>query len=107
MTTATTDCDPKLRTIVAGAIGNALEWYDFALFGFFAPIISQLFFPSENHLASLLDTFGVFALGFFMRPVGGLIFGHIGDRLGRKRALEISVLLMAIPTVLVGLLPTY
>ena len=63
-------------------IGNVLEWYDFALFGFLTPIISPLFFPSEDRLASLLATYGVFALGFLMRPVGGVLFGHIGDRLG-------------------------
>ena len=95
------------KTVAAGAIGNVLEWYDFGLIGFFAPVISRLFFPSEERLASLLGTFGVFATGFLMRPLGGLIFGYIGDRLGRKRALELSVLLMAVPTTLVGLLPTY
>lgn len=95
------------RTVLAGVIGNVLEWYDFALFGFLTPVISPLFFPSENRLASLLDTYGVFALGFLMRPVGGVLFGHIGDRLGRKKALEWSVILMALPTTAVGLLPTY
>jgi MHS family proline/betaine transporter-like MFS transporter len=95
------------RTILAGAIGNVLEWYDFALFGFVAPVISAEFFPSENRLAALLNTFGVFALGFFMRPIGGMIFGHVGDRYGRRKALGLSVLMMAVPTTLVGLLPTY
>jgi MHS family proline/betaine transporter-like MFS transporter len=95
------------RTIAAGAIGNVLEWYDFGLFGFFAPVISRLFFPSHDELASLVGTYGVFATGFLMRPFGGLIFGYIGDRLGRKRALELSVLLMAVPTTLMALLPTY
>src|SRR4051812_20480447 len=97
----------EARTVVAGVIGNVLEWYDFALFGFFAPVLGGLFFPASDRIASLLATFGVFALGFLMRPVGGLIFGHIGDRLGRKRALELSVLLMAGPTTLVGALPSY
>jgi MHS family proline/betaine transporter-like MFS transporter len=95
------------RTVVAGAIGNVLEWYDFGLFGFFAPVISRQFFPAENRLASLLGTFGVFAVGFLVRPLGGILFGSLGDRLGRKRALEVSVLLMAIPTTLLGLLPTH
>ncbi len=90
------------RTIAAGAIGNVLEWYDFGLFGFFAPVISRLFFPSQHELASLLGTYGVYATGFLMRPLGGLVFGHIGDRVGRKRALELSVLLMAVPTTLAG-----
>src|SRR5205807_1989688 len=87
--------------------GNLLEWYDFGLFGYFAPIISRLFFPREEKLAALLGTFGIFAVGFLMRPLGGLVFGYIGDRWGRKRALEWSVALMAVPTTLLGLLPTY
>jgi MHS family proline/betaine transporter-like MFS transporter len=95
------------RTVVAGAVGNVLEWYDFGLFGYFAPVIAREFLPSHDPLASLLGTFGVFATGFLMRPVGGLVFGYIGDRLGRKPALELSVLLMAVSTALLGLLPTY
>jgi MHS family proline/betaine transporter-like MFS transporter len=96
-----------VRTICAGAIGNVLEWYDFALFGFLAPVLSPLFFPSENRLASLLDTYGVFAIGFLMRPLGGVIFGHIGDKLSRKTALQWSVMMMALPTTAIALLPTY
>jgi MHS family proline/betaine transporter-like MFS transporter len=103
----TTAAPHRLRTVLAGMIGNVLEWYDFALFGFLAPILSPLFFPTEDRLASLLATYGIFALGFLMRPVGGVLFGHIGDRLGRKKALEWSVLLMALPTTVLGLLPTY
>ena len=95
------------RTATAGAVGNVLEWYDFGLFGFFAPSLAHQFFPEGDKLAALVETFGVFAAGFLMRPLGGLIFGHIGDRLGRKRALELSVLLMAVATTLLGLLPTY
>ena len=95
------------KTVAAGAIGNVLEWYDFGLFGFFAPVISQLFFPSHDELASLVGTYGVYATGFLMRPLGGVVFGYIGDRMGRKRALELSVLLMAVPTTLMALLPTY
>jgi MHS family proline/betaine transporter-like MFS transporter len=95
------------RTVAAGAIGNVLEWYDFGLFGFFAPVISRLFFPSHDELASLVGTYGIFATGFLMRPLGGVVFGYIGDRMGRKRALELSVLLMAVPTTLMALLPTY
>src|SRR5918998_812271 len=107
MMTQLEDAEKTTQTVVAGAIGNVLEWYDFALFGFFAPIIGTMFFPSSDRLASLLATFGVFALGFLMRPLGGLIFGHIGDRVGRKKALELSVLLMAVPTTVVGVLPGY
>ncbi len=95
------------RTVVAGMAGNVMEWYDFALYGYFAPVIAKLFFPSDNHLVSLLSTFGVFAAGFLMRPLGGLIFGHLGDTIGRRRALAASVILMAVPTFLIGALPTY
>ncbi|MGD2141718.1 MAG: MFS transporter [Burkholderiales bacterium] len=94
-------------TVVAGTIGNVMEWYDFALYGFFAPVIAQLFFPSGNHLASLIATFGVFAAGFVMRPIGGVIFGYIGDRLGRAAVLRISVVTMGAATFLLGALPTH
>jgi MHS family proline/betaine transporter-like MFS transporter len=95
------------RNTIGGVVGNVLEWYDFAIFGYFAPIIGAQFFPAENQVAALINAFGVFAAGYMMRPLGGLVFGHLGDRLGRKRALQLSVLLMAIPTTLLGLLPTY
>ncbi len=95
------------RTALAGAVGNVLEWYDFGLFGFFAPVIGRLFMPPEGNLIPLLETYGVFATGFLARPVGGVLFGYIGDRMGRKRALELSVLLMAAATALMGLLPTH
>jgi len=95
------------RTLLAGAIGNVLEWYDFALYGYFAPIFAALFFPSDSRSISLLSAFGVFAVGFLARPLGALLFGHWGDTLGRRHALAWSVLLMALPTCLVGLLPPY
>lgn len=95
------------RVVSAGVIGNVLEWYDFAVYGFFAPILAAQFFPAENRMVSLLAAFGAFAVGFLMRPVGAVFFGHIGDRYGRARALLLSVAMMAIPTVLMGLLPTY
>ena len=95
------------RNLIGGVVGNILEWYDFAVFGYFAPILGAQFFPSDDSLASTLNAFGVFAAGYVMRPLGGVLFGHFGDRLGRKRALELSVFLMAIPTTLVGLLPTH
>ena len=98
---------PLDRQAIAGVIGNVLEWYDFAVFGYFAPIIGRQFFPSDDHVASLLNAFGVFAAGYLMRPLGGVIFGSIGDRLGRKRALQLSIAMMALPTTLLGLLPTH
>jgi MFS transporter, MHS family, proline/betaine transporter len=95
------------KTVAAGAVGNMLEWYDFALYGFFAPVFAALFFPSESPSVSLIAAFGVFAVGFIARPIGALLFGYWGDTLGRREALARSVILMAIPTCLVGLLPTY
>ena len=93
--------------IAAGAIGNILEWYDFAVYGFFATVIGRVFFPKEDPIAQLLFTFGIFAIGYLMRPLGGMLIGHIGDRFGRKEALSISVAVMAIPTFIVGILPGY
>lgn len=95
------------KIIAAGMIGNVLEWYDFAIYGYFATAIGRHFFPHEDAVAQLLSTFGVFAVGYMMRPVGGAIIGHIGDRYGRRAALTVSVAAMAIPTFLIGLLPGY
>ena len=95
------------RVIIAGMIGNGLEWYDFALYGYFAPIIGKLFFPGSDPFVQLINTYGIFAAGFLMRPVGGVFFGLIGDRFGRKAALTLSLVMMAVPTACIGLLPTY
>jgi MFS transporter, MHS family, proline/betaine transporter len=95
------------RAILAGIAGNVMEWYDFTVYGYFAAVIGRQFFPAEDPISSLLAAFGVFAAGFLMRPFGSLIFGHIGDKMGRKAALTASVALMAVPTFLIGLLPTY
>src|SRR6516165_11292016 len=94
-------------TVLAGMIGNAVEWYDYGLYGYLAPVLAGLFFPSRDPLDSLLAAFGVFAAGFLLRPLGAVAFGHLGDRLGRKKALVVSVALMAVPTGLIALLPTY
>ena len=95
------------RVIAAGAVGNVLEWYDFAVYGYFAAAIGRVFFPSQDAVAQILAAFGIFAVGFLMRPVGGALIGHIGDRLGRRAALTFSIAAMAVPTFLVGILPGY
>lgn len=95
------------RVIAAGAIGNVLEWYDFAVYGYFAAAIGRAFFPQEDPVAQVLAAFGIFAVGFLMRPVGGALIGSIGDKFGRRTALTVSVAAMAIPTFLVGILPSY
>jgi MHS family proline/betaine transporter-like MFS transporter len=97
----------NIRRQVAGSVGNILEWYDFAVYGFLAPAMSPLFFPDDDKLSALINTYGIFAAGYLMRPLGGVVFGHIGDRFGRKRALQLSITMMAIPTVLIGLLPLH
>jgi MHS family proline/betaine transporter-like MFS transporter len=95
------------RVVVSGMVGNALEWYDFALYGHLAVLLSQHFFPSDNPTTSLLATYGTFAAGFLIRPLGAVLFGYLGDTYGRKHSLAISIMMMAIPTACIGLLPTY
>ena len=97
----------KSRLFAAGAVGNVLEWYDFAVYGYFATSIGQAFFPQQDKVAQVLSAFGIFAVGFLMRPVGGALFGHVGDRIGRRAALNVSIAAMAIPTFLIGVLPGY
>jgi MHS family proline/betaine transporter-like MFS transporter len=98
---------PLFRTVVTSMMGNLFEFYDFILFAYFAPILGKLFFPSADETTELIKAFGVFAVGFIVRPLGGVVFGHIGDRVGRKQALVLAIMLMAIPTAIIGLLPTY
>lgn len=96
-----------LKFIIPGISGNVLEWYDFCLYGYFASIFAQEFFPAKTPTLSLIAAFGAFASGYFMRPLGALVFGYLGDRIGRKQVLIFAVLLMVIPTVIIGCLPTY
>ncbi len=97
----------KTRIVGASAIGNILEWFDFAIYGYFAITIGKTFFPHQDTVAQLLSTFGVFAIGCLMRPLGSLISGSIGDRYGRRAALNVSMSGMAFATFLVGILPGY
>lgn len=99
---------PALRKVIsAAAMGNFVEWFDFAVYGFLATVIAAQFFPGDDVSLGLLKTFGIFAVAFAMRPLGGIFFGILGDRLGRKGVLSMTILLMAGSTTLMGLLPTY
>jgi MHS family proline/betaine transporter-like MFS transporter len=97
----------SLKVVLAAITGHALEFYDFTIYAVFALKIGELFFPNSSEFAQILSSLAVFAVGFVMRPVGGVVFGHIGDKYGRRRALIIAVSGMAIITFLVGLLPDY
>ena len=98
---------PSKKAIFAGVLGTALQWYDFAIFGYFAPIIALTFFSSKNPTSALLSVFVVFAVGYLLSPLGSVFFGFIGDRYGRKHALTVSILAMAIPTAMISILPSY
>lgn len=104
----TTKHPQKLRfIIIATLLGNTLEWYDFALYGYLTPFFLTLFFPEKDPSTSLIHAFIVLAAGYIMRPLGSLSLGYFGDRFGRKKALIITVILMTIPVTLIGCLPTY
>ena len=99
---------PLRRVVMASLIGTTIEWYDFFLYGSAAALVfNKLFFPEFDPLTGTLLAFATYALGFVARPVGGIVFGHYGDRIGRKRLLMLSLILMGLATVLIGLLPTY
>src|SRR5438876_473688 len=96
------------RVVLASFIGTAIEWYDFFLYGTAAALVfDKLFFPTLDHAAGVMASFSTYAVGFFARPIGGVVFGHYGDRLGRKSMLVISLVMMGTATFLIGLLPTY
>ncbi len=96
-----------IKSTVSSLIGNTLEWYEYTLYAYFATVISSLFFPSHDQVVSMILTFSTFAVGLAARPIGGLIFGYIGDKFSRKNMLTLTMLLMTIPTLCIGLLPTY
>ena len=95
------------RVIIASSAGTAFEWYDFFIFGTLAPVISKVFFAGLETTSALLAALALFAAGFAFRPLGALIFGVVGDKLGRKGAFLVTVTLMGSATFLIGLLPTY
>lgn len=97
----------RLRAIFVGSAGNLVEWFDFYCYSAFALYFASSFFPAQDATAQMMSTAGIFALGFFVRPIGGILFGHIGDRHGRKTALMASVLLMCFGSLLIACAPTY
>ncbi|MBO1111380.1 MFS transporter [Bordetella petrii] len=98
---------PAWRIIAAASIGNALEWFDLVVYGFFAVTISRLFFPTDNDSISLLLTLGTFGVSFFMRPLGAVVLGVYADRVGRRATLTLSIVLMMLGTLLIAVMPTY
>ncbi len=97
----------RLTSIIGGSIGNLVEWYDWYAYSAFSIYFAQVFFPKSNQTAQLLNTAGIFAVGFLMRPIGGYVFGSIADKKGRKTAMTLSVLLMSMGSLLIALLPGY
>src|SRR5258708_28910591 len=98
----------EVRTLTLASLGGALEFYDFVVFVFFTTAIGKLFFAANlADWVRQFQTFGIFAAGYLARPLGGIVMGHFGDTRGRKRMFTLSVLLMAVPTLLMGFLPTY
>ncbi|MBA4115783.1 MAG: MFS transporter [Rubrobacter sp.] len=95
------------KAIIGASVGNTVEWFDFAVYGFMAATLGAVFFPSEDPTASLLSSFAVFGAAFFVRPLGGLFFGPMGDRIGRQRTLAAVIILMSLSTFAIGLLPSY
>ncbi|MFG1992183.1 MFS transporter [Actinoplanes sp. NPDC048988] len=108
MPTLATPRTPLVKVIFASLVGTAVEWYDFFLYGSAAALVfGSLFFPSSDPATATLLAFGTYALGFVARPLGGIVFGHFGDRVGRKKMLVVSLLMMGLATIAIGLLPTY
>jgi len=97
----------QLRLLFLSSLGGVLEFYDFIIYALFAGYISSAFFPSSNSLTGLMITFATFAIGYLVRPLGGIVFGHFGDRVGRKATFTISILMMALATLCIGVIPTY
>ncbi|MGV9603784.1 glycine betaine/L-proline transporter ProP [Streptomyces sp. NPDC003631] len=101
--------DPALvrRAVKAAALGNAMEWFDFGVYSYIAVTLGKVFFPSGSPTAQLLSTFGAFAAAFLVRPLGGTVFGPLGDRVGRQKVLALTMIMMAAGTFAIGLIPSY
>ncbi|MFI8793427.1 MFS transporter [Streptomyces sp. NPDC055105] len=97
----------RIKAVAAGGIGNAVEWYDMAIYAVLAPVFAVHFFPNESESAQLLSAFALFGVGFVMRPIGAVVFGHFGDKVGRRAALSWAVILMSLSTLSIGILPTH
>ncbi|MFJ2111976.1 MULTISPECIES: MFS transporter [unclassified Streptomyces] len=95
------------KVVLAGSVGALVEWYDFAVYAYLATVMARLFFPTGDPTTALLNSLAVFAVGFVLRPVGGAVFGHYGDRFGRRNALSASIIMMAVATLAIAVLPTY
>ncbi|MFE0412521.1 MFS transporter, partial [Citrobacter freundii] len=95
------------RVASASFIGNFVEWFDYAAYGFLATVIAVVFFPKSDPLTALMATYAIFAISFIFRPLGGIFWGHVGDKFGRKNALSWSIILMTLATVCIALLPSY
>src|SRR5690606_16668786 len=111
MTTSTERTATRRQYVTAGLasmMGTTIEWYDFFLYGTAAALIfNKIFFPSFDPLTGTLAAFATYSVGFFARPLGGIVFGHFGDKVGRKSMLLITLFLMGVPTILIGLIPSY
>ncbi|CAM5314118.1 MFS transporter OS=Streptomyces gougerotii OX=53448 GN=GCM10010227_47840 PE=4 SV=1 [Streptomyces diastaticus subsp. diastaticus] len=95
------------RAVKAASLGNAMEWFDFGIYSYLAVTLGHVFFPSGNDTVQLLSSFATFAVAFLVRPLGGMFFGPMGDRLGRKKVLALTMVMMALGTFCIGLIPSY
>jgi MHS family proline/betaine transporter-like MFS transporter len=102
-----TDESAVRRAVKAASLGNAMEWFDFGIYSYLAVTIGKVFFPSGNDTVQLLSSFATFAVSFLVRPLGGMVFGPMGDKIGRKKVLALTMIMMAIGTFAIGLIPSY
>lgn len=107
MATVSERTQPRRRATLAASTGNFVEWFDFGVYGFLTPVLATQFFPETDGAAALLATFAIFGVAFLLRPIGGLVFGRLGDRIGRRATLSAVVLTMSLATTAIGLLPTF